>query len=169
MAVWEEHIMNIKNQELGLDDFEQDIPALGPFDASDIARGICRYVRNLVYSPLTEFKLLSRRRVDVIGLNKAGQFIIVEIKSSVADFRSDEKWHEYLPFADQMYFAVANGFPLELLPEECGIMIADAYNAAVIRDVPVKKLNAARRRTQIVRYAKTAADRLHRLNDPNRR
>ncbi len=160
--------MNIKNGELALEAFEQDIPAIGPFAAGDIARGICRYLRNLGYSPLTEFKLLSKRRVDVIGLNKTGQFIIIEIKSSVADFRADEKWPQYLPFADQMYFAVANGFPLELLPEKCGILIADAYNAAVIRAAPTHKLNAGRRRTQIVRYAKTAADRLHLHNDPNR-
>ena len=161
--------MNIKSSDLGLDTFEQDIPALGPFAAGDIARGVCRYLRNLGYSPLTEFKLLSKRRVDVIGLNKGGQFIVIEIKSSVADFKADEKWPEYLPFADQMFFAVANGFPLELLPDDCGIMIADAYNAAVIRQAPVNKLNAARRRTQIVRYAKVAADRLHLLNDPNRK
>ena len=82
------------NMEFDPDGFEQDIPALGPFEAGDIARGICRYLRNLGYSPLTEFKLLSKRRVDVIGLNKAGQFIIIEIKSSVADFRSDDKWQE---------------------------------------------------------------------------
>ena len=157
------------NMELDPDGFEQDVPALGPFEAGDIARGICRYLRNLGYSPLTEFKLLSKRRVDVIGLNKAGQFIIIEIKSSVADFRSDDKWQEYLPFSDQMYFAVANGFPLEILPDECGIMIADAYNAAVIRESHPRKLNAARRRTQIVRFAKTAADRLHLWNDPNRK
>ena len=75
--------MNIK---MRLDEFEQDIPALGPFEAGDITRGICRYLHNLGYSPLTEFKLLTRRRVDVIGVNKAGQFIIVEIKSSVADY-----------------------------------------------------------------------------------
>ena len=157
------------NMEFDPDGFEQDIPALGPFEAGDIARGICRYLRNLGYSPLTEFKLLSKRRVDIIGLNKAGQFIIIEIKSSVADFRSDDKWQEYLPFSDQMYFAVANGFPLEILPDECGIMIADAYNAAVIRESQTRKLNAARRRTQIVRFAKTAADRLHLWNDPNRK
>ena len=158
--------MNIK---MGLEEFEQDIPALGPFEASDITRGICRYLRNLGYSPLTEFKLLTRRRVDVIGVNKAGQFIIVEIKSSVADFRADDKWPDYIPFGDQLYFAVANGFPLEILPEECGIMIADPYNAAVIREAPVNKLTAARRRTQMTRFAKTAADRLHLINDPNRK
>ncbi len=75
--------MNIKMRP---EEFEQDIPALGSFKAGYITRGICRYLRNLGYSPLTEYKLLTRRRVDVIGVNKASQFIIVEIKSSVADY-----------------------------------------------------------------------------------
>lgn len=148
-------------------EFEEDLPVLGPFAADDIVRGVCRYLRNLGYSPLTEFKLKSNRRVDVIGLDKAGRFIVVEVKSSVADFRADEKWPEYRPFGDQLYFAVANGFPVEILPENCGIMIADTYNAAVLRAAPVKQMNAARRKTQHVRFAKTAADRLHRTNDPN--
>ena len=151
---------------MNIRDFEKDIPVLGPFGSGDIARGVCRYLRNLGYSPLTEFKLRSKHRVDVIGLDKGGYFIIVEIKSSVTDFRADTKWQEYIPYGDQMYFAVANGFPIEILPEECGVMIADAYNAAVLRDSPVRTLNAVRRRTQHVRFARTAADRLHGLNDP---
>jgi len=143
-----------------------EIPVMGPFDSNDISRGICRYLRNLNYSPLTEFKLISKRRVDVIGLNKSGKCIIVEIKSSVDDFRSDKTWREYIPFIDEFYFAVANGFPLELLPEDCGIMIADAYNAVTIRPSPIKKLNLSCRQTQIVRFARTAANRLHRIKDP---
>ena len=147
-------------------EYPMDGPVPGPFSATDMARGVCRYLRNLGYSPITEFKLKSNRRVDVIGLNKGGQFTIVEIKSSVTDFRSDSKWPEYIAYGDRIYFAVANGFPLDILPDECGIMIADAYNAAIAKDSPVRKLNAARRRTQIVRFAKTAADRLHRTLDP---
>jgi len=146
--------------------FEEDLPIVGQFDAEDITRGVCRYLRNMGYSPLTEFKLSTNRRVDVIGVNKKGFYIVVEVKSSVADFRADEKWPEYRPFADQMYFAVANGFPIEILPDDCGIMIADAYNAAILRESEVTKINAARRKTQHVRFAKTAADRLHRVNDP---
>jgi hypothetical protein len=156
-----------KNINYNLDLYEQDIPALGPFDASDISRGICRYLRNLGYSPLTEFKLKSKRRVDVIGLNKGGDFVIIEIKSSVNDLKSDKKWQEYIPFSDEMYFAVANGFPLELIPNGCGIMIADSYNAAIIRPSKIKKLHKSRRQNQIIRFAKTASDRLHRLKDPN--
>ena len=94
-------------------DFEKNIPVIGPLGSGDIARGVCRYLRNLGYSPLTEFKLRSKHRVDVIGLDKGGYFIVVEIKSSVTDFRADTKWQEYIPYADQMYFAVANGFPIE--------------------------------------------------------
>ena len=156
-----------RNINANLDIYEQDIPALGPFKASDISRGICRHLRNLGYSSLTEFKLKSKRRVDVIGLNEEGYFVIIEIKSSVNDLKSDKKWQEYVPFSDEMYFAVANGFPLELIPNECGIMIADPYNAAIIRLSEVKKLHKSRRQTQIIRFAKTASDRLHRLKDPN--
>lgn len=150
-----------------LDLFESEMPVLGPLETKDIVRGVCRHLTNLNYIPLTEFKLLSKRRVDVIGLNKSGQFIIVEIKSSVSDLRADKKWREYLPFADEMYFAVANGFPLDILPKECGIIIADAYNAAIINPSPINKINAARRKTQTVRFARTAGNRLQKLRDPS--
>ena len=106
-------------------EFEEDLPVLGPLEASDIKRGICRHMRNLNYSVLVEFRLKSKRRVDVMGLNRNGKFAIVEIKSSVNDFRSDKKWRDYRPFADQLYFAVANGFPIEILPKDCGVYAVD--------------------------------------------
>ena len=93
--------------------FERELPIVGQFGAEDITRGVCRYLWSLGYSPLTEFKLTSNRRVDVMGLNSKGFYIVIEVKSSVADFRSDDKWRDYLPFADQMYFAVANQPPIE--------------------------------------------------------
>lgn len=141
-------------------------PTPGPLAATDICRGVCRHLSDLGYSVLTEFRLTSQRRVDVIGLGKGGVFIVVEIKSSVGDFQADGKWPDYRPFSDRLYFAVANGFPIALLPPNCGIMIADAYNAVIFRDSPELKMNAARRKTQILRFAQTAADRLHRLSDP---
>jgi len=146
---------------------DPEMMALGPFEASDITRGVCRHLRNRRYSPLTEVKLTSRRRVDVMGLDRKGNFAIVEVKSSVRDFQTDKKWPDYLAFCDRFYFAVANGFPVELLPDTCGIMIADPYEAVVLRDAPLEKMNAARRKTQIVHFASTAADRLHRVNDPS--
>ena len=147
-------------------DFEVDIVALGPFRADDITRGVCRHLRNRRYSPLTEFRLISNRRVDVAAMDRKGRFIVVEVKSSVRDFQADNKWPDYLPHCDRFYFAVAGGFPAEILPDDVGILVADAYDAAILRDAPEVKMNAARRRTQIVRFAQTAADRLHRVNDP---
>ena len=146
------------------EDFELMTP--GPFEAGDITRGVCRHFRARRYSPLTEFKLSTRRRADVAGLNKAGRFVIAEVKSSVRDFQADRKWPEYIPFCDRFYFAVANGFPVDLIPD-CGILIADPYDAAILREAPLLKMNGARRRSQILRFAKTAADRLHRISDPS--
>ncbi|OUT51408.1 MAG: hypothetical protein CBB68_05285 [Rhodospirillaceae bacterium TMED8] len=145
--------------------FDEDLPVLGPHDTADITRGVCRYLRNLNYSVMVEFKLKSKRRVDVIGLNSAGKYIIVEIKSSVNDFKLDKKWHEYTPFADRFYFAVANGFPIELLPSDYGVMIADAYHAHILRDAPILGVNANRRKHQNILFAKTAANRLYRTID----
>ncbi len=141
-------------------------PTPGPLPAGDICRGVCRHLADLGFSVLTEFRLTSNRRVDVIGLNKGGNFIVVEIKSSVPDLRADEKWPDYLDFTDKLYFAVANRFPAQLLPPSCGVIIADAYNAVIFQDVPERKMNPARRRTQILRFAQCAADRLHRARDP---
>ena len=157
-----ERIMNSLN-DYGLGSIS---PTPGPLPASDICRGVCRHLTDLGYSVLTEFRLISNRRVDVIGLNKGGNFIVVEVKSSVPDFKADEKWPDYRSFADKLYFAVANGFPIQLLPPTCGTIIADAYNAVIFQDSPQIKMNGARRRTQILRFAQTAADRLHRTRDP---
>jgi hypothetical protein len=145
--------------------FDEDLPVLGPLPADDIVRGVCRHMRNLNYSVLVKFKLKSKRRVDVIGLSKSGKFVIVEVKSSYNDFRSDKKWPEYLPFADQLYFAVANGFPIEILPKDCGVMVADAYNAHILRKAPVCSMNATRQKNQYIQYAKTAANRLYQTID----
>ena len=133
---------------------------------ADLARGVCRGLYHLGYTCLTEFKLTSRRRVDVIGIDASGAILIVEIKSSIEDFRADRKWQEYLAFCDRFFFAVGQGFPREVLPTDCGLLIADPYAATVIRDAPLLKLNAARRRAQTLRFAHTAAQRLTRLTDP---
>lgn len=136
--------------------------------ANLLVRGVCRFLRDLGYSPLTEFRVGNRRRVDVIGLNNSGKFIVIEVKASVQDYRADEKWREYLPYADFFYFAVDYNFPLEILPEDCGIMIADPYGAAVHRSSAEISLHASRRKAQMLRFAKAGADRLIRTLDPLR-
>ena len=92
--------------------------------------------------------------------------MIVEIKSSVADFRADRKWTTYRDFADRLYFAVPNHFPRGLIPEECGLMVADPFGAALLRDGLTTPLNSGRRRALTLRFARIAAARLARHLDP---
>ena len=132
-----------------------------------IARGVCRLLLSLGYAPLTEFTLRTGRRVDVIGLSETGEIIIVEVKSSLEDFRSDRKWPEYEAFCDLFFFAVPETFPLEVLPDDRGLMIADAYGAAILREPASLKLNAGRRKSLTLKFGMVSAQRLTRLIDPN--
>jgi hypothetical protein len=134
--------------------------------AERLARGVCRLFEDLGYAALTEFSLTNGRRVDVIAIDGRGGTSIVEIKSSVQDFRSDGKWQEYLDFCDRFYFAVAPEFPRDLLPAEVGLIVADHWQGTVFRESPVLAMNGSRRRTQTLRIALTAAARLRRITDP---
>ena len=134
--------------------------------ASGITRGVCRLLSDMGFAPLVEFRLTSGRRVDVMGLGAGDRFLAVEVKSSVADFRADGKWPEYGPFCDWFYFAVGSDFPLDILPEDCGLMMADPWHGAVRRSAPQRKMNGNRRRKQLLRFATTAAGRLHEMTDP---
>ena len=134
--------------------------------ATLLARGISRALEQLGYASLLEFPLANGRRADMIALGKKGDLLIIEIKSSVADFRADRKWAFYREFADRLYFAVPNEFPSLLIPEECGLMVADAFGAALLRDGITTPLPPARRRAMTLRFARTAAARLRRQLDP---
>jgi hypothetical protein len=134
--------------------------------AQTICRGVCRSLAELGHASLTEFPLANGRRADVIALGRGGELVIVEVKSSVADFRADRKWREYWEFCDQLYFAVAGDFPRELIPEECGLIVADGFGAATLREATTRPLAAARRKAVTLRFARAAADRLRRLLDP---
>jgi hypothetical protein len=134
--------------------------------AQRLTRGVCRALGALGYAALTEFPLNSGRRVDVIAVNGAGETVIVEIKTSTADYRADRKWNEYLEFCDAFYFAVPAAFPLALLPADCGLMIADDYGAEILRRPAAQPMNGSRRRAQTLRLALAAMQRLGRLIDP---
>ncbi len=134
--------------------------------AARLARGVTRALHDLGQASLIEFTLRSGRRVDVIGLDPAGRLTIVEIKSSLEDFRADRKWRDYLDYCDRFFFAVPEDFPQEVLPEDCGLMIADGYGAIVLREAPLLPLAPARRRALILRFAQTAAQRLSHVEDP---
>jgi hypothetical protein len=132
-----------------------------------LARGVCRTAAQLGYASLVEFPLANGRRADVLALGRTGEFVIIEIKSSLADFRADRKWQAYRDFADRLYFAVPNDFPRALIPEECGLMVADAFGAALLRGGIVTPLSAVRRRALTLRFARVAALRLRRRLDPD--
>jgi hypothetical protein len=140
--------------------------AVEPVSAALLSRGVCRTLEQLGYVSLVEFPLANGRRADVIALSRTGELVIVEIKSSVADFRADRKWNTYRDFADRLYFAVPNDFPSALIPDECGLMVADAFGAALIRDGTATRLQAGRRRALTRRFARIAATRLRRFLDP---
>jgi hypothetical protein len=142
-------------------------PAVEPIGATFLARGACRALALLGYVSLVEFPLANGRRADILALGKTGDLVIVEIKSSVADFRADRKWTAYRDFSDRLYFAVSNDFPRALIPDDCGLLVADAYGAALLRDGATTKLAAGRRRALTMRFARIAAARLRRYLDPD--
>ena len=134
--------------------------------ARQLALGIVRAFGDRNESALTEVTLANGRRADVLVLDAAGRLTIVEIKSSRADFRSDRKWREYLEFCDAFYFAVAEDFPVELLPDDTGLMIADRWSAHVVREALLEPLSAPRRKAMLIRFGLLAADRLRFAIDP---
>lgn len=131
-----------------------------------VTRGVCRWLGDLGYAALTEFKLSNGRRADVAGLSPDGTIVMVEVKSTVADFRADNKWLDYVPYCDGFSFAVPEHFPLKILPETCGILVADGHGATVIRPAVLHKLHASRRRALTVRFAHNAGQRLMSMTDP---
>src|SRR5258708_39100790 len=147
-------------------------PAEAPRDAGEkrtglrLARGVCRALQQHGYASLLEFALANGRRADVMALGRAGEIAIVEIKSSLADFRADRKWPDYWEFCDRLYFAVAADFPRHLIPAECGLIVADPFGASLLRESPLQPLNAARRRAVTLRFALVGAQRLRRTLDP---
>jgi len=132
-----------------------------------LARGTCRALAQLGYASLIEVPLADGGRADIVALGRSGDLIIIEIKTSVADFRGDRKWVRYRDFADRLYFAVPDGFPALLIPEECGLIVADGFGAAILRDGVTTPLPPARRRAVTLRFARTAAHRLRRSLDPD--
>lgn len=134
--------------------------------AAEIKRGVRRTLAAHGMASLTEFTLRGGRRADIIAVDGKGKFTIVEVKSSVADFRADGKWPEYRAYCDLFYFAVRADFPQELIPQDCGLLVADSYEASIVRAASEQPLNAARRRAVLLRFAVATAGRLHRLEDP---
>lgn len=144
---------------------EASLPAEGRLRAVRLARGVSRLFETMAYCSIVEFTLPNGRRADVASLGQKGEFIFTEIKTSLADFRSDLKWETYLDYCDRLYFAVPEDFPAAVLPIHAGLIIADDYGGAIIREAPVQPLSAARRKSLVLRFAHHAAARLARVGD----
>lgn len=131
-----------------------------------LARGVSRLLQGYGFVSVEEFVPTRGLRVDVIGLGPKGEIWVIECKSSRADFQSDAKWQGYLEWCDRYFWAVGQDFPTDLLPEGTGLMIADAYDAEIIRMAPEDKLPGARRKVMVQKFATHAARRLQALRDP---
>lgn len=135
--------------------------------ASEILRGTSRMLIDAGLTPIAEFVLPNGRRADIAALSRDGLFTIIEIKSSLADFRSDQKWPEYAAYCDRFYFAVRPDFPSDVIPADCGLILADRYGAEIVRQATQSPpLAPARRKMLTLRFARTAALRLAATFDP---
>jgi hypothetical protein len=128
-----------------------------PEITTSVTRGAARLLTALGYAPLAEVTLPNGRRADLMALGPKGEIFIVEVKSGIEDFRVDLKWPEYRPYCDAFAFAVAPEFPREVLPDEPGLIVADGFGGAILREATVEPLAGARRKALTLAFARLAA------------
>lgn len=131
-----------------------------------LARGVCRHLASHGFAVIEEFVPDRGLRVDVMALGPKGEIWVVECKSCRADFMGDGKWQGYLEWCDRYFWAVDEAFPTDLLPEGTGLIIADSYDAEILRMPEESKLAPARRKKMVQKFAVHAARRLQALRDP---
>lgn len=141
-------------------------PQRRPKVTLDVRRGACRLMRQAGYSVLLEACLPDGRRADILGVGPGGDLTIVEVKSSIEDWRVDEKWPDYLDWSERFYVAVPVDFPQPLIPDAAGLIVADAYGGAILRESPRRPMAPARRKSLLIDCARVACERLARLEDP---
>jgi len=134
--------------------------------ATKVARGTARLLHAHGFSVVSELALPSGRRADLVALDTGGEIWIVEIKSSVADFRADQKWQDYRAHCDRLFFATSLEVPCEIFPPDTGLIVADAFGAEFKCEAPQHKLTAATRKAMMLIFARAAAQRLQSLVDP---
>ncbi len=139
---------------------------LPPLPGQRLGRGVCRGLRALDFVCVEELVPAPGLRVDVMALGPKGEVWVVECKSGRADYRADRKWAGYLDWCDRFFWAVDAAFPVDLLPEGTGLILADPYDAEVVRMAPEVALSPARRKVVLRTFARTAAARLQGLRDP---
>ena len=128
-----------------------------PETTLSVTRGAARLMVDMGYAPLLEVGLPNGRRADVMALGPRGDIVICEVKSGIEDYRVDRKWGEYGPYCDAFYFAVAPEFPSGVLPGEPGLIVADGFGGAVVREAPPAPLAPARRKALTLAFARLGA------------
>jgi hypothetical protein len=131
-----------------------------------IGRGTMRLLLSHGFCCVSELPLASGRRADLVALDGGGEIWIVEIKSSIADFRADQKWQDYRLHCDRLFFATSMEVPCEIFPPDTGLIVADAFGAQIVCEAPEHRLPAATRKSMMLRFAHCAALRLQSLIDP---
>lgn len=135
--------------------------------ALKVQRGVMRMMRHqLDLCCYAEVPLANGRRADLLGVGRRGELWIVEIKSSLEDFRVDQKWPEYKDFCDRFFFAKPPELDAAIFPESEGLIVADGHGAEMIRPADEDTLPAARRKAMMLKLARMGADRVHALMDP---
>jgi hypothetical protein len=140
-----------------------------------VTRGVLRlFARHDIFG-VAEVPLPSGRRLDIMAVDARGAIVAVEIKCSRADLLGDGKWPDYFDYCDRYFWAVPAGFDLGLFESEAlwpgrtGLIVADQYDAEIVRAAPSEPLSAARRKAEVQRLARRAARRLAQLADPEGR
>jgi hypothetical protein len=141
-------------------------PPTRPDVTRAVCRGASRHLRALGYAIVKEMTFANGRRGDIVALSPSGELLVIEVKSGIDDYRVDGKWPDYRDFCDGFLFAVAPEFPVEILPEDVGLIVADAYGGALLRDAPRHALAPARRKALTIAFGRLAAARLAGLEDP---
>lgn len=125
-----------------------------------LARGVTRLLMDHGFAPVLEVPLANGRRADVMAIGPGGEVWIVETKSCLADYAVDAKWPDYLDYCERFLFAVTEDFPRDLIPEEAGLIVADGFGGAILRESPLRPLAGARRKAVTLNFARLAALRL---------
>ena len=144
-----------------------------PEITAEVTEDVCRLLYHHQMACLTELRLGNGRRLDVLALGPKGELWAVEVKSSVEDFRVDQKWQSYLDYCDRFYWGLPPELDRTILdmddyrPECCGIVVADGYDGEIVRPAPLMPLAAQRRKSEVERLARTAMRRMTVASDPH--
>lgn len=125
-----------------------------------VRRGLQILLNDMRHAALPELVLANGRRADLITISEKGEIWIIEIKTSIEDFRVDRKWPDYRAYCDRLFFATHKDVPLEIFPEDCGLLLSDGYGAHLMRDAPDHRLPPATRKSVMLNFSRVAAQRL---------